>query len=1028
MSQALFQKKFDRETFTEFARSFVAGFEISESRAEELRIFKKVEQIGISKKLDLVVFAIENVSGVQARVEITKNTYTILKSHGMSHALVAFYSNDSTEWRLSLITTTVRRTAKGVKEEVSSPRRFSYVLGPNAKIVTPSKQLAGTVLSIKELLNKFSLEVVNQDFYTDVSRMYTMLVGGTRKKVTYPRLLDIGNHAEDAYANFAIRMIGRIVFCWFLKQKKSGNEIPLISTSILSVNAVKSSPDYYHRVCEPLFFELLNKAQDTRTPEIRANDDFMMVPYLNGGLFDAHEEDNYSTGTTTVPDVWLHDFLTILEQYNFTIDENLSIDTELSVDPEMLGRIFENLLAEVNPETGESARKATGSFYTPREIVDYMVDESLITNLITKTGIDEKKIRALSTYDLEDDAVYLLTEDEKKEIVSALHHTTVLDPACGSGAFPIGILQKIVHMLNSADADCRIYLDLQLAGASPEFRSHIQVQFANSNLNYIRKLGVIRECIHGVDIQPIATDISRLRCFLTLMVDQHIDDSSPNRGIEPLPNLEFKFICANTLLSLQNDSPQTTLFDDYEGIAKLKAVRDGYFTATSDQKQKFMYDFAMAQNEILRKVRSMIVSNVANTTNSLTDWEPFKNKLTPWFDPHWMFGLDGFDIVIGNPPYVLLQGGNRDNRQTIYFRKHYKVASYKLDLYHLFIEQGINLLNEAGTISFITPSNFTSNNYAVALRRFLLTSTSLDKLVFFNDGVFDANVHNLVFVARKTKLGDTYTIFYKAVISDSTLALEEKSKVKQKSLIDDMCLLVLRGDDATESILHKMIRAEETLGSVATVNFGMQLRDRSKYPQDVVESPVNKESLTKFHRECYAGKDIRRFYIAFTDRYCFFNREAKCGGCWDENVHNSKSKILVRQIGQYPEGGLDSRGFAVLNAAFMIVSKTEAFDPKFLLGLLNSAAIRFYWLNKFRDDRKTFPKIKGEYLKLLPIPRGDFGQQAQLIQLVVRVIAEKTKNPNSDISIFEHEIDQLVYKLYDLTPEEIQIVEAASKK
>jgi hypothetical protein len=145
-------------------------------------------------------------------------------------------------------------------------------------------------------------------------------------------------------------------------------------------------------------------------------------------------------------------------------------------------------------------------------------------------------------------------------------------------------------------------------------------------------------------------------------------------------------------------------------------------------------------------------------------------------------------------------------------------------------------------------------------------------------------------------------------------------------------------------------------------------------------------------------------------------------------VHNSKSKILVRQIGQYPEGGLDSRGFAVLNAAFMIVSKTEAFDPKFLLGLLNSAAIRFYWLNKFRDDRKTFPKIKGEYLKLLPIPRGDFGQQAQLIQLVVRVIAEKTKNPNSDISIFEHEIDQLVYKLYDLTPEEIQIVEAASKK
>ena len=389
-----------------------------------------------------------------------------------------------------------------------------------------------------------------------------------------------------------------------------------------------------------------------------------------------------------------------------------------------------------------------------------------------------------------------------------------------------------------------------------------------------------------------------------------------------------------------------------------------------------------------------------------------------------MFGItDGFDICEGNPPYVLLQAGNRDAALNEYFRQHFRVASYKLDLYHLFIERGVNLLKKRGTICYITPSNFASNNYTVPLRRFLLTETELEKLVFFDEGVFDASVHNLVFIAHRDNASSASTTFFKAAIDGFTLQLEEKSRVKQGDLVDEMCLLVPRTGRGADSVIRRMAQAGDTFGSAASINFGMQLRDRREYPQDVVESPASKSSLTKFHRECYAGKDVHRFLITFTNRFCYFNRAAKRGGCWDEEIHNAKNKILVRQIGEHPEGGLDTRGYAVLNAAFMIVPKTNAVDPRFLLGVLNSAAVRFYWLNKFRDDRKTFPKIKGEYLKLLPLPKVTPAKQTAVVKFVEKVASAKQKNPAADTSALEREIDQQVYALYGLTPEEIKIVQ-----
>src|SRR6266700_1866869 len=301
---------------------------------------------------------------------------------------------------------------------------------------------------------------------------------------------------------------------------------------LLSLGAVTKTPDYYHSILEPIFFEVLNKPVKSRKDGYD-KEPFSSIPYLNGGLFSPQDDDffNYNEAkqannrtTVIIPDEWLQKFFEVLETYNFTIDENTSFDEELSIDPEMLGRIFENLLAEINPETGESARKSTGSYYTPRVIVDYMVDESLLLYLRNQTQIDEDKLRACISYDLSDDEGNQLTENERARIISALEKVKILDPACGSGAFPIGALQKIVFILQQTDPEGHLWFSKQIKNTSPEIRRVLEREFAHKNFDYIRKLGIIRENIYGVDIQPIATEISRLRCFLTLVVEERIQE------------------------------------------------------------------------------------------------------------------------------------------------------------------------------------------------------------------------------------------------------------------------------------------------------------------------------------------------------------------------------------------------------------------------------------------------------------------------------------------------------------------------
>lgn len=338
-------------------------------------------------------------------------------------------------------------------------------------------------------------------------------------------------------------------------------------------------------VLEPLFFECLNKPIFDRSSKYSKNE-YAQVPYLNGGLFHPNEGiggDYYprlkGNNGVELPNDWFINLFNTLNTYNFTMDENLDFDVELSIDPEMLGRIFENLLAEINPETGESARKITGSFYTPRRIVNHMTDISLTQYLLNETNLSENQIKALLTIDTLDDQEFPLNASEKQLVVEKLFSIKTLDPACGSGAFPMGLLQKIIFIMEQVDPNFEI-------GTKKYEKSFLKPRkdMAQNN-SFLRKLMLIKDVIHGVDIQPIAVEISKLRCFLTLIVEQDILDDIENRGLEPLPNLDFQFVCANSLIGL--DEQKQMIFGDNTHLEEeLAAIREEYYSNYSSKRRQ----------------------------------------------------------------------------------------------------------------------------------------------------------------------------------------------------------------------------------------------------------------------------------------------------------------------------------------------------------------------------------------------------------------------------------------------------------
>ena len=993
-------------------------------------LFESVTQLGTSEKCDVTIYEVILKEGAQnRRVTITQEMFRILRGQGINNAIVAFSNADYKNYRLSLLTSKYEFEGDKIVKILSNPRRYSYSLGYGTKTKTAYEFLIskGKVNSLEELIGRFSVEVVNKQFYNEIAVAFTKLVGGTREGKTYAQELGIhGVTDKNKYAEFAVRLIGRIVFCWFLKEKKSENGIPLVPESMLSVESTNTAGIYYHDVLEPLFFELLNTKQERRKGKFAKEEIYAQIPYLNGGLFSPHQDDNYkyafatesgTYGLVNIPNDWFTEFYGVLSQYNFTVDENTSYDIELSIDPEMLGRIFENLLAEINPETGENAKKSTGSFYTPRDIVDYMVDNSIFEYLKGKTNIEDERLKALISYGKEDDGLAVFNKAEKKAIINALYTVTVLDPACGSGAFPIGMLQKIVYILQEVDPEANLWFDKATEGANYIVRKEWKEKIESGALDYIRKLTVIQNSIFGVDIQPIAVEIARLRCFLSLIIEEKIDDEKPNRDVKPLPNLDFKFIIANTLKELPkesdvkfaDDAMQISMVENQDHIAELKAVREEYFSVNDASiKSELRYQFSEIQNAMLSEALNVYRgNNTSKLYRALFEWKPFENVVTDWFDPEWMFGVrDGFDIVIGNPPY----GAKLTDKEKKTYRKQYPEVEFKIDTYVLFVLLSEKIAKCNGTVNLIIPNTLLNNFYCKNARKMLLERCQIIELVNFNNPVFEAAVHSLIvhfikgqFKNRKIKFSWNLetTITEKSV--DDLLSNENYTFDFQNS--------------QEKSFIKKVSESSVRLDTVIDLRQAIKSGNDAEY--------IGCEKIADNYKKILRGKDIYRYGYAEPNLYLNYGDFLACPRNPEIFEQNH---ILIREAGNTIVATLDEDKHYIMSSLYCGILINNKFDLKYVLGLINSKLFQFlmYKMN-FENTQGAFTKAKIYHYNQLPIYNADKNVQKRISNLVKEIIANKKEDKNANVSKLENEIDEIIYDLYRLTKEEIALIEDRSK-
>lgn len=1009
-------------------------------------IFASVQQLGYSDKCDVNVYEVILNEGAQnRRVTITQEMFRILRGLGVNNAIVAFSNADRRNYRFSLLTSKYEFDGEKVVKVLSNPRRYSYSLGYGTKTKTAYDFLIGKgkVNSLDELINRFSVEVVNKQFYNEIALAFTKLVGGQRDGRTFEKELNLyGVTDQNKYAEFAVRLIGRIVFCWFLKEKKSENGIPLIPESMLALDSVKTSRNYYHDTLEPLFFELLNTNQPRRKGKFAREEIYTQIPYLNGGLFSPHADDHYKFapelqtgqyGLVTIPNGWFEHFYEILGQYNFTVDENTSYDIELSIDPEMLGRIFENLLAEINPETGENAKKSTGSFYTPRDIVDYMVDSSILEHLKAKTGIDEAKLRALISYGKEDDELATFSMPEKKALINALYTVTVLDPACGSGAFPIGMLQKIVYMLQEIDPEANLWFDKATENISFLMRKEFEKKFNAGSLDYIRKLTVIQNSIFGVDIQPIAVEIARLRCFLSLVIEEKVYDDEPNRGINPLPNLDFKFIIANTLVSLPHDSDhkkdvadtQLSLFERQDHISQLKAVREEYFSA-NDAESKM--ELKLAFSEIQKAMFQETLDNhkfASARYQALFQWKPFNNEMTNWFDTEWMFGVkNGFDIVIANPPYIDSEnmmnsgmGGLRD-----YISNKYKYCKGNWDIYIAFFERSFNMLNETGSLIFITPDKWISRPFGEKLRTSLLYH--IKSIYQSGRDVFDSALVDSIIttIAKQT--------------SSTLITIRDKDKEKAINIIDkDYFRKVNNLDIAFSDYFEFIAKVEKdtvALSEYAVCENACATSDCYKL-KEILDQIDSFEDFNNTYLKIINTGTIGRFAPRWgyqemkylKDKYLYPVVDKAQFLEYFPNSYGEKSlkrKIIIKGL-TLLDACIDLKGEIIPGKSTMMIPASEE-TLYLLMGIINSKIMIFYVKQKYASSSYNgginFTK---DMINNLPVKQNK-GILLQITELSKEITRVKFDNAFADTTELESQIDTLMYTMYGLTEEEIAVVEA----
>jgi len=1050
-------------------------------------------------------------SGKKAQYTLGKK---ILKEQQADAGIFIFYDSQG-NFRFSLIYTNYL----GKRRDWSNFKRFTYFVSKELTNKTFLKQIGeGDFSSLQKIKEAFSVDPVTKQFYNEIQSWYFWAMDKIKFPDDYKYNTDSARDKEIRNATNLIRLITRIIFIWFLTKKDLVPLDLFLKEKLKGIvkdfMKDKNASNFYNAILQNLFFGTLNQKMNERNfagnegyPANRKEygiknlyryaDKFLIsknevlslfkdIPFLNGGLFDCLDKENeaekviYVDGfsrnpakQSIIPDylffqeneemVDLSEYglgkravrglIEILNSYNFIVDENTPIDQEIALDPELLGKVFENLLASYNPETATSARKSTGSYYTPREIVDYMVEASLFEYLKGKLPeTEEKKIKMLLSYSEE---IPEFSNEEKQKVISAIDEIKILDPACGSGAFPMGVLHKLVFALQKLDPENKYWRELQYQKALKESEEVFKQDDKNQREerlkeinetfdeginypDYARKLYLIENCIYGVDIQPIAIQISKLRFFISLVLDQKVDGGKENFGIRSLSNLETRFVAANTLIGL--DKHQHLFYTDK--IKKLeddiKSLRHKYFTAKTRSEKLNCQE----KDKKLREILANELKNIGFSSDSSEKIAKFdlydQNASADFFDPEWMFGIkDGFDVVIANPPYIdselMVNLGQKELREAI--QRTYTTTKGNWDIYIAFFESGLRVMDKNGILVFITPDKWISKPFGATLRK--STINNIFSIARSGRNIFEgSNVDSIISFFSKIECQELKIIDYDQKIFILKKQIDKKvlkSPFAFDYLFSDYLEFLLK-IDTTPYRISDLANCENACATSDAYKLKSLIKDSNGFfnKNDQLKI-INTGTIDKYcskwgiHEMTYLGN---KYLCPIVDRKKFFHLF--------KNSYAKKSiqpKIIIKGLNLL-DTCLDSDGNIIPGKSTLIIADSNIKKIKFLMSIINSKLAFFYLRERYPASSYNLgTNFTKEMINNLPLPLLNEDDQKPFIDLVDKILAItkdedylQNKEKQAKVKEYESQIDQMVYKLYGLTDEEIKIVEDFSER
>ncbi len=958
-----------------------------------LGILEDVER----KRIGLFYTEVRHSDVTRKRVGLRRVVEPYIKAN-VDAALAVF--DDGRHWRLSYIC--------DLKEGNTSAKRFSYILGDeNGQYKTPLERLEKVAklngrLRLSDLRESFSVDALSDEFFDEYhihyDRIVATLTQSYRRDV--PWRVSADGTSDTRLHDYVKKMMGRIVFLHFLQKKGWLNGNPTFLRDLFL-----SSPhqaDFLEQVLEPLFFGIFNTEPEQRE-KLFADEQWDRgllrqwehLPYLNGGLFERDEVDKMNI---RLPASLFNDLFTFLASYNFTVDENDPDDAEIGVDPEMLGKIFESLLED---------NKAKGAFYTPKEIVRYMCKESLIAYLTQQLADGRDVPWRVST----DSAIRTFVETHEfpdelepyRDVLDrALREVKICDPAIGSGAFPMGLLNELWRCREAISTSPIVETCHGASLQNPDITSRAAL-----------KREIIENNIYGVDIERGAIDIARLRFWLSIVVDS----DEP----QALPNFDYKFMQGNSLiesfegvdLSRMMDGGARSSLGRGKGKAGENQLAMEYSTDDTKRNLQLMLKeyFSLTDHREKAAARASINDSVKNYIQQqglqpsaearLTALDPSANQefflWHTWFKD--IFDRGGFDIVVGNPPYI--RRTELPERAKQQYERTYKSATLQYDIYLLFIEFGLSICKKEGQLCYINPIRFFSSDYGQSCRTLIIKDHLLKRVVDVSQiEVFkSAMTYPCVLHIQNRKEAD-YSIEFYAPECLQVIDNITKGPCKllhKKNVLDDSEHRIIVSEN--HNLIRKIDQNSKPVETWFKVSRGL---------------PNNKVDF--MGDEYYALKSTMVKKYRITDEYKLIDTDFS-------SAFRDEMIILPRTV-LFLQATMKEKGIVLLDRIYYLTQKAPV-NTRFVLGVINSKVTNF-WFEHYYGTTKVsggYFDLNGTQIKSIPVPNATAKQQNEISSLVETILKKKKQDISADTTVQEHEIDKLVYELYGLTEEEVEVIE-----